>query len=523
MFSADNVLINYLRPPVVQMDPRAMGVTAQVAHDLGLSDGQIVQATVQVQSNRVSLVLKGFLIDAPTFKVDAPSLKTDAPGFKSSAPVFKIDALNWNAGDVKSGDTVQLRVSASTNGWVLTPNLSTLTPGVQGSTNTLNPTNVQQSSQNNVQSNIQSNLQSNNAVNTFNTVNLQNNLQEGAENSIPQNINGANTPNVSVNAPSSNVLGPMHQSAVNTGPGQSVSSGAIVPNVIPNWSSRLNTLIFEPAQLSAVFELLMPGVISSLLPQPQLQNWVQRWNANRLSMASLNPTALKNMVLAQSTTIERQLIAGSSGNVNTGQTNNSSSAEVNANLGQSIAAFNGLGGNSILEQDPKTMLKSLSALLEQMQPTPETTKLSHQLKVATHELESAQVQTAQQLMRGELAFHAVIPFWDADPVDLYFKKSKNNKGDDSDHNLTVDIHSKSRLLGEIWLNTSIKQSTNVDLVMWAVKPEVAELARTNATELGYELGVSGLTLHSFQIFNAPKPSEEQLPKPHAGSVLDARV
>ena len=117
MFSADNVLINYLRPPVVQMDPRAMGVTAQVAHDLGLSDGQIVQATVQVQSNRVSLVLKGFLIDAPTFKVDAPSLKTDAPGFKSSAPVFKIDAPNWNAGDVKSGDTVQLRVSASTNGW----------------------------------------------------------------------------------------------------------------------------------------------------------------------------------------------------------------------------------------------------------------------------------------------------------------------------------------------------------------------------------------------------------------------
>jgi hypothetical protein len=126
-------------------------------------------------------------------------------------------------------------------------------------------------------------------------------------------------------------------------------------------------------------------------------------------------------------------------------------------------------------------------------------------------------------MRGELAFHAVIPFWDADPVDLYFKKSKSGKEDDAEHQLSVDIHSKSRVLGEIWLNTSIKQSTQVDLVMWAVRPEVAELARTNASELGYELGVSGLTLNSFQIFNATKPSEEQVPRPHAGSVLDTRV
>ena len=59
--------------------------------------------------------------------------------------------------------------------------------------------------------------------------------------------------------------------------------------------------------------------------------------------------------------------------------------------------------------------------------------------------------------------------------------------------------------------------------MWAIKPEVAELAKTNASELGYELGVSGLTLNSFQIFNAPKPSEVQSPIPRAGSVLDARV
>ena len=281
----------------------------------------------------------------------------------------------------------------------------------------------------------------------------------------------------------------------------------------------MNALMFEPAELSVVFELLMPGAIASLLPQPQLQSWVQRWNANRLSMASLNPAALKNIVLAQSSSVERQLLGSMTGSNRNSYGNSPSISGSSA----ALAALSQGGENSGIEHDPKTMLRSLSALLERMQPTPETTKLSHQLKAATNELESAQVQTAQQLMRGELAFHAVIPFWDADPVDLYFKKSKSGKDDDAEHQLTVDIHSKSRVLGEIWLNTSIKQSTQVDLVMWAVRPEVAELARTNASELGYELGVSGLTLNSFQIFNATKPSEEQMPRPHAGSVLDTRV
>ena len=238
-------------------------------------------------------------------------------------------------------------------------------------------------------------------------------------------------------------------------------------------------------------------------------------------MASLNPGALKNMVLAQSKSVERQIVGSASFNHASGL--NASNNRINNNGSEPLASpFEG-GAEPRLEEDPKTMLRSLSALIDRMQPTPESTKLSHQLKIAINELESSQVQTAQHLMRGELAFHAVIPFWDADPVDLYFKRSKSNRDDDSEHQLTVDIHSKSRLLGEIWLNTSIKQSTKIDLVMWAVRPEVAELARTNASELGYELGVSGLTLNSFQIFNAPKPTEAQLPIPQAGSVLDTRV
>jgi hypothetical protein len=512
VYSADNVLINYIRSPIVQMDPRSIGVTAQAAHDLGLGDGQVVQATVEVRDNRVSLVIKGFLIDAPTFK-------TDAPKFNSGAPTFKIDVPNWSAGDLKSGDTVQLKASLTTNGWALTPNLgpgtSIASPstyvGGAGTGGTLGAVGTGVTSSPNSLSNNNAVVHpsNNTPLNTAPSPALStlNNSQDTPETQNPQSINALNA-----NAPSANT--------VRTGLNPSLNSTqAMGTNVVPNWSNRLNALMFEPAELSVVFELLMPGAIASLLPQPQLQSWVQRWNANRLSMASLNPTALKNIVLAQSSSVERQLLGSMTGSNRNSNNSNPSISDSSA----AVAALNEGGENSGIEQDPKTMLRTLSALLERMQPTPETTKLSHQLKAATNELESAQVQTAQQLMRGELAFHAVIPFWDADPVDLYFKKSKSGKEDDAEHQLSVDIHSKSRVLGEIWLNTSIKQSTQVDLVMWAVRPEVAELARTNASELGYELGVSGLTLNSFQIFNATKPSEEQVPRPHAGSVLDTRV
>ena len=512
MFSADNVLINFNRAPIIQMDPRTMGVTAQVAHDLGLSDGQIVQATVEVRDNKVGLILKGFLVDAPTFKIDAPTFKIDAP-------TFKIDAPNWNQAGLKSGDTVQLKANITTNGWILTPN-----PNSSNPINSVNSSNLGASSAtaptNPAGTSVGGNLGVNTSLNASATGVQNSPINSLANAPVNPSANAlANAPDVisSSNSTSAKTLASPESPTL-------AGTGAQTPNVVPNWSTRLNTLIFEPSQLSAVFELLMPGALSRALPQPQLQNWLQRWNANRLSMASLNPTALKNVVLAQSIPIERQLLGisvGSRGGVSSnisGVANNNSSNETIAD-----ATTDANSGAINSDHDPKTMLRSLSALLEKMQPTPETTKLSHQLKIATHELESAQVQTAQHLMRGELAFHVVVPFWDADPVDLYFKKSKNNKDGEAEHHVTVDIHSKSRLLGEIWLNTSIRKSTQIDLVMWAIKPEVAELAKTNASELGYELGVSGLTLNSFQIFNAPKPSEVQSPIPRAGSVLDARV
>jgi hypothetical protein len=442
VFSADNVLINFIRPPIVQMDPRTMGVTTQAAQDLGLSDGQVIQAAVEVIDNKVRLVIKGFEVDAPTFKMDAPT-------FKTNAPTYKLDAPNWSAGDLKNGATIELKASLSTVGWTLTPTTpqtlsSTLTPGAQAS-----------------------------SVDAVDPLSL-------AKLAINQNANSA--------------------------------------AVIPALSSKLNSLIFEPAQFNVLFELLMPEVLTQASSDPLLQEWQKKWTANRLSMASLNPGALKNLVLSQSRSTENKIASA----LSSVRSVLAGSRQLNGSNLNSNSETPELSESVVEGSDPKTMLVALAQLLSQSPLTQDNTKLIHQIKTATNELDSAQVHTVNHLMRGELAFHVVVPFMDADPVELYFKKRGKTSDDDSSTALTVDIHSKSRVLGEIWLNTSIVNSSQVDLVMWAVRPDIAELAKTNASELGHELMVSGLTLNSFQIFNAPKPIEQQT-IPITGSILDAHA
>jgi hypothetical protein len=205
-------------------------------------------------------------------------------------------------------------------------------------------------------------------------------------------------------------------------------------------------------------------------------------------MAQMNPSMLKKAVMGQARSIENMLLQ----------------AQTPAD-------------------DPKTVVKQLLALLQQSSTEGIHQEQVRELEAAVRELESAQVQSAQKWLSGELSLHVVLPFVDAEPVDLHFQRPARKPGQEEPP-LSVDIHSRSRLLGEIWLNTVISKTTSVDLVMWALRSEVVELARQRSADLGLELGAAGLQLQSFQIFNAPRPlvraSEASGTR---GSVIDARA
>lgn len=258
-------------------------------------------------------------------------------------------------------------------------------------------------------------------------------------------------------------------------------------NPAPAQPSRLNTLLFQPSGFANWLSLLRPGVLEAFLPAGESQGLLDRFNAQRLSMASLQPQTLKRWVLKHTKSPE-------------------------ANLAEGVA----------VEDDPKILLRWLMNA-RASEDAQEAYASSEALQHALDEIEGAQVQAVQDLHKGDVNFSLVIPFTDADPLEMQFERQGHKPG--QPHNpMVVNMHTHSRSLGEVWLKTTIRQNAQVDLTMWAVKEEVASLARFNASELTYELESAGLVMGSFQVFNARRPDSQPVREPvDHGALIDTRV
>ncbi len=64
------------RLPAVQMDTRGQWVQTPVAQQLGLRDGQIVQATAEIRDQRVRLWVKDFFFASVFGGLDQPLFAT---------------------------------------------------------------------------------------------------------------------------------------------------------------------------------------------------------------------------------------------------------------------------------------------------------------------------------------------------------------------------------------------------------------------------------------------------------------
>jgi hypothetical protein len=253
-------------------------------------------------------------------------------------------------------------------------------------------------------------------------------------------------------------------------------------------SNRLGMLLMQPPGFATFSKLMNDVAQGNWSAQAELGPWLQRLLQQRSSLAQMNPSMLRKAVLGQSRSIENLLLQGQEG-----------------------------------ADDPKSLLKKILGLLNEESINSVDKDSLRQLQDASAELEAAQAQSAQKMLQGELSLHVILPFVDADPVDLHFQRPPRKKGQEEPP-LSVDIHSRSRVLGEVWLNTQISKGNDVDLVMWALRGEVAHLARARSGELGLELGSAGLQLQSFQIFNAPRPlARVGESSGTRGSVIDLRA
>jgi hypothetical protein len=125
------------------------------------------------------------------------------------------------------------------------------------------------------------------------------------------------------------------------------------------------------------------------------------------------------------------------------------------------------------------------------------------LRQAIDALEAQQVQAMQAQIQQEVMFTLTLPFVDANPATLVFRRSPQSDGQPPV--FTVNVHSKSDQLGPVWLQTRLTGTEQVDLTMWAQMASVAEQARARQAQLATELGHAGLHLQAFQVIHGTRP------------------
>ncbi len=296
--------------------------------------------------------------------------------------------------------------------------------------------------------------------------------------------------------------------AANVAAGPAVAPSAYAPlaNADAAMSARLSGLLARPPDTQAWMHLFQSGALSQLVtalgatlgatpgsgatPVAGKREWFDLWPALRLSMASLSTTGLREAMLANGLSAEALLVRGSP----------------NAAI------------------DIKALLRNM---LRRLGPT---TPGSVVLSDALDDLERAQVEAVQSLDKRELAFSMVLPFVDADPVTLRFRRQARTNPNDPAV-FTVDVHTNNQRLGELWLRTVITPpatgssgASSVDMTMWALREDVAQAALAASGDLAGELDAKGLIMTNLQVFNAPRPaSSHTWSPPEAGSVLDVNA
>ncbi|MEI7537752.1 MAG: hypothetical protein WCJ76_11090 [Comamonadaceae bacterium] len=252
--------------------------------------------------------------------------------------------------------------------------------------------------------------------------------------------------------------------------------------------SRLENLLFHPSEAPDLRALFKPGVLDALLSRLMRPDLQAQWQAMRPSIAQISPEAIRLALVAA--------------------------------MGSEAALAR---GQLPPVQDPKQVLHKLLLALGQGERISEQDRdTCGQLQRALDELESAQVHAVQSQSQDSIMFNMVLPFKDAEPVEISFQGKRALPG--QPELLTVNIHSNSPDYGELWLKTEVHDRSTVELVMWAARADVVEQAGQGAQALGLELQQAGLSMRSFQVIHGARPAPEPEPMPAScGVILDLRA
>ena len=126
------------------------------------------------------------------------------------------------------------------------------------------------------------------------------------------------------------------------------------------------------------------------------------------------------------------------------------------------------------------------------------------LDSAIDEIESRQLDGLHAQQNREVSYHFVMPFLDAEPIEMHFERGQRSlsKGE---NDWVINLHTNSADLGEVWSKTTIKGSSEVEMIFWAISESSTEMARQGKARLETALTEFGLKLTKFSVLNASRP------------------
>lgn len=262
------------------------------------------------------------------------------------------------------------------------------------------------------------------------------------------------------------------------------ASPEAAPTVLPE---RLTALLHRPPGSESLLQLLQPASLDQLLQTvrrlaPELSAGLLAWMQQRPGMAQLTPARLQQLLMQGGWMTEALLAQGRAADV----------ADLKSTLRGLLRGLSGAGASEV------------RGLLED----------------ALDELESRQLRASDGAAGREWAISLVLPFADAYPVDIKFARPRPEP--DQPNRFVVQLHTCSPSLGDVWLHSQITDLKQVDLVMWADRQAVAQLAQARSASLAEELDSAGLRLGQLQIIHGRRPVSTQADwrPPASGSLVD---
>ncbi len=243
-------------------------------------------------------------------------------------------------------------------------------------------------------------------------------------------------------------------------------------------ATRLAQLALRPPTLSGLAALMQPGALAAWFqaaPQPEVGAQIAQLLRQWPSTAQITPELLRRALRQGGWTQEAALARG-----------------------ERMAGAEG--------PDAKSLLRTLLADWTQ---APAATRSV--LQDALDDIESRQLQSVVDPSAGrELALSVLLPFADAEPVHVRWSQARDRQegsegGDAGPAPWVVDLHTRSSLMGDVWLRTRISRGTRVELVMWAERAELAAQARAAGPSLVAWLNEAGLRMASLQVIHGSPP------------------